>query len=207
MKKETQAQVTPVDAITLLKAGNERFLEKKTLNHNYLEQIKQTAKGQYPFAAILGCIDSRVPAEIIFDQGIGDIFNTRIAGNIVNTDIIASLEFACKAAGAKAIVVLGHTACGAVTAACEGVELANITALLQKIKPAVTEIKRLNYRYDGANTDQFIEKVVEANIYNSIRNIKKQSKLLSEMMEKGEIGIVGAMSHIETGRVRFLPEQ
>ncbi len=202
MKNGAQANISPADAIALLKAGNVRFLENNTLEHNYLEQMKQTATGQYPFAVVLGCIDSRVPAELIFNQGIGDIFNIRIAGNIINADIIASMEYACKVAGAKAIVVLGHTCCGAIKAACEGVKLANITDLLQKIKPAITEVSNTLSSHNF-NNNQFIEKTSEINVLNSLQNIEEQSNLLSKMKEKGEILIVGAMYNVATGQVQF----
>lgn len=198
--KETQSELTPDLVLDMLKKGNERFLQNKTIDRLFLEQVKITDKGQYPFAAILGCIDSRVPMEIVFDLGIGDIFSTRVAGNIVNEDILGSIEYACKVAGSKLVVVLGHTKCGAVTSACKGVELGNITTLLSKIKPAVGE-------YISSEADlneENIEKVVEFNVLNSIKEIREKSSILRDMEDNGEIKIIGANYDVSTGKVMFL---
>jgi carbonic anhydrase len=195
--KETQAQITPQIAHQMLVDGNQRFVANKKASRNLNEQIRDTSEGQYPFAAVLSCIDSRVPAEIVFDQGIGDIFSARVAGNIVNEDILGSLEYSCKVAGSKLIVVLGHTKCGAVTAACKHVELGNITALLSKIKPAVEKVNK-------EVTPDSIEETAIVNVALSIENIRKESPILAEMESQGEIQIVGASYDVGTGKVRFI---
>lgn len=195
--KETQAQITPQIAHQMLVDGNQRFVANKKASRNLNEQIRDTSEGQYPFAAVLSCIDSRVPAEIIFDQGIGDIFSVRVAGNIVNEDILGSLEYSCKVAGSKLIVVLGHTKCGAVTAACKHVELGNITALLSKIKPAVEKVNK-------EVTPDSIEETAIVNVALSIENIRKESPILAEMESQGEIQIVGASYDVGTGKVHFI---
>lgn len=198
--KISQQELSPQDAINLLIEGNNRFVNKQKAKRDLQEQVRETSKGQYPFAVLLGCIDSRVPMELIFDQGIGDIFSVRVAGNIVNEDILGSIEYSCKVAGSKVVVVLGHTKCGAVTAACQGVELGNITALLSKIKPAINAIKTNDEEMDEAT----IEKVTIKNIELSIEQVKKESSILSEMENNGEIKIVGANYNISTGIVTFL---
>lgn len=195
--KETQAQITPQIAHQMLVDGNQRFVANKKASRNLNEQIRDTSEGQYPFAAVLSCIDSRVPAEIIFDQGIGDIFSARVAGNIVNEDILGSLEYSCKVAGSKLIVVLGHTKCGAVTAACKHVELGNITALLSKIKPAVEKVNK-------EVTPDSIEETAIVNVALSIENIRKESPILAEMESQGEIQIIGASYDVGTGKVHFI---
>ncbi|OIQ37110.1 MAG: carbonic anhydrase [Bacteroidetes bacterium MedPE-SWsnd-G1] len=198
--KESQDKLNGAAAIQILKDGNERFVSSTKAERNLLEQVGDTSGGQFPFAAVLSCIDSRVPAEIVFDQGIGDIFSARVAGNIINEDILGSIEYACKVAGSKAIVVLGHSKCGAVTAACKGVELGNITALLSKIQPAVNEIKPTVDEF----TPEAIETVSETNVKHSIENIRKESPILAEMESNGEIEIVGAIYHVESGKVSWL---
>ncbi len=195
--KETQAQITPQIAHQMLVDGNQRFVANKKASRNLSEQIRDTSEGQYPFAAVLSCIDSRVPAEIVFDQGIGDIFSARVAGNIVNEDILGSLEYSCKVAGSKLIVVLGHTKCGAVTAACKHVELGNITALLSKIKPAVEKVNK-------EVTPDSIEETAIVNVALSIESIRKESPILAEMESQGEIQIVGASYDVGTGKVHFI---
>jgi carbonic anhydrase len=175
----------------------QRFVANKRASRNLNQQILDTSEGQYPFAAILSCIDSRVPAEIVFDQGIGDIFSARVAGNIVNEDILGSLEYSCKVAGSKLIVVLGHTKCGAVTAACKQVELGNITALLSKIQPAVAKVNK-------EVTPESIEETSRVNVALSIENIRKESPILAEMETNGDIKIVGAVYHVATGHVDFI---
>ena len=202
--KETQAAINPEMALNLLKEGNTRFQNNNTVNRDLLGQVSDTSKGQYPFATILSCIDSRVSSEIIFDQGIGDIFSARVAGNFVNEDILGSMEFACKLAGTKVVVVLGHTACGAVKGACDDAKLGNLTALIDKIKPAVEAVKEpadKNLR-NSSNID-FVNTVAEKNIYMTIDNIRNQSPVLKEMENEGTIKIVGAMYDINDGSVVF----
>ncbi|MGB0881910.1 MAG: carbonic anhydrase family protein [Vicingaceae bacterium] len=197
LTKEIQAGITPANAIERLKDGNKRYVAGLMLNRNLNEQVEITSNGQAPFAVVLGCIDSRAPLELIFDQGVGDIFGTRVAGNIINEDVLGSLEYSCKAAGSKLVVVLGHTKCGAVTSACNNVELGNVTALLNKIKPAVNAI-------GGEMTPNNIEKVAIKNIELSITQIRKESPILAEMEQNGEIKIVGASYAVETGEVTFI---
>ena len=192
--KDIQTKMTPAEALEQLKAGNERFLTGKRLARDYTREVGETAGGQFPFAAILGCIDSRATAEQLFDQGVGDIFNARVAGNIVNEDILGSLEYACHVAGAKLILVLGHTSCGAVTAATKKVELGNITTLLSKIIPVV----------DSLNGEVVVDEVAEHNVQHSIEQIRKESPILKGMEISGKILIMGAMYDVATGQVRFL---
>ena len=203
--KETQAQMTPRKALQFLQEGNERFINNLKANRNLLEQANETRDGQWPFATILSCIDSRTSAELIFDQGLGDIFSVRIAGNIVNTDILGSMEFACKVAGSKLIVVLGHTKCGAVKGACDHVEMGNLTELLSKIQPAVYQEKTTTGDRSSKNST-FVENVAEINVKRNVKNIIERSFVLEQMIENGEIGIVGAMHNIETGEVSFYEE-
>ena len=198
--KEIQNHLTPKDAHRILEEGNKRFAENLKAQRNLKEQVLQTSTGQYPFAVVLSCIDSRVPAELVFDQGIGDIFSVRVAGNIINEDVLGSMEYSCKVAGSKIVVVMGHTKCGAVNAACQNVELGNITKLLEKIKPAVNAVKIGNQEL----TDDEIENVGVINIQNSINRIRSESPILLEMEETGEIEIVGAVYSVSTGKVVFL---
>lgn len=200
---QTQATITPDIAIEMLKAGNQRFVNNKKINRDLLKQVKETADGQYPFAAVVSCIDSRIPTEVIFDKGIGDIFNARIAGNIVNEDILGSLEFACKLAGAKAIVVMGHTGCGAVKGACDDAQLGNLTQMLDKIKPAVELTPTDEGEPRNSANASFVNKVADKNVELTIQNIKKKSAVLNEMLQQGELAIVGAMYHVETGEITF----
>jgi len=186
--------MSPAEALEQLKAGNKRFLSGRRLERDFSSEIKETATGQFPFAAILGCIDSRATAEQLFDQGVGDLFNARVAGNIVNEDILGSLEYACNVAGSKLILVLGHTACGAVTAATQRVELGNITALLSKITPVV----------DSLGKGVAVDKVAEHNVQHSITRIRKESAILKDMEDSGKILIKGAMYDVASGEVRFL---
>jgi len=198
MNKAVQDQITPADALNRLVEGNKRFTQNTQVQRDLQEQIVDTSQGQYPFAAILSCIDSRVPAEIVFDQGIGDVFSARVAGNIVNEDILGSLEYACKVAGSKLIVVLGHTKCGAVTAACKNVELGNITVLLSKIKPAVEKFSK------GVEMDaEAIEEVAIQNVLLSIENIRKESPILAEMEKEAQIKIVGAIYNVASVQLHF----
>ena len=199
MNKAIQDQITSAAALNRLIEGNKRFTQNTYDKRDFQKQIVDTSEGQFPFAAILSCIDSRVPVEIVFDQGIGDVFSARVAGNIINEDILGSLEYACKVAGSKLIVVLGHTKCGAVTAACKNVELGNITALLSKIKPAVNMLKVGNEL-----TESQIEQVSVQNVKLSIENIRQESSILSDMEKEGQIEIVGAIYDVSNGRVEFL---
>ena len=202
--KETQASITPDAAINLLKEGNGRFVANQEVERDLLGQVADTSTGQYPFATVLHCVDSRVSAELIFDQGIGDIFSIRIAGNFVNEDILGSMEFTCKLAGTKAIVVLGHTACGAVKGACDDAKLGNLTTLISKLKPAVaavTEPTDASQRNSG-NID-FVNNVAEKNVYMTMENIRTESPVLKEMEDNGEIKIIGAMYDIKDGSVTF----
>ena len=200
--KETQELLTPRMAMNILREGNERFIRNLKQQRNLLEQVNDTRDGQWPFATVLSCIDSRTSAELIFDQGLGDIFSVRIAGNIVNTDILGSMEFACKVAGSKLIVVLGHTKCGAIKGACDHVEMGNLTELLSKIQPAVYQENVTKKDRTSANYT-FVENVAEINVKRSVKNIIERSFILEQMVENGQIGVIGAMYNIETGVVDF----
>lgn len=200
--KETQEHLTPRAALEILKEGNGRFVNNLKKQRDLLEQMNATRDGQWPFATILSCIDSRTSAELIFDQGLGDIFSVRIAGNIVNTDIIGSMEFACKVAGSKLIVVLGHTNCGAVKGACDHVEMGNLTELLSKLQPAVYQEKTSIENRTSSNKE-FVENVAVINVQRSVEQIIERSYILEQMLEKGEIGIAGAMYDIASGVVEF----
>ncbi|AXP80895.1 Carbonic anhydrase 2 [Mariniflexile rhizosphaerae] len=202
--RETQATMTPQKALQYLKEGNQRFQNNLKANRNLLEQVNDTSEGQFPFATILSCIDSRVSAELVFDQGLGDIFSVRIAGNFVNEDILGSMEFACKLAGTKLLVVLGHTSCGAVKGACDDAKLGNLTTMLGKIKPAVESVTEPTDKSlrNSKNLD-FVDRVAEKNVSIAIENIRKQSPILKEMEDNNEIDIVGAMYDINTGEVAF----
>jgi carbonic anhydrase len=202
LTKELQAAITPSKALELLTEGNKRFVNNLKVNRNLLQQANETSDGQHPFAVILSCIDSRTSAELIFDQGLGDIFSVRIAGNILNEDILGSMEFACKVAGSKFIVVLGHTKCGAVKGACDHVEMGNLTSLLTKIRPAVDDETITTDNRTSSNAD-FVEKVATINVKRTVRDIMARSTILKEMIENGEIGIVGGTHDIATGHVTF----
>ena len=201
--KETQAMITPSLAKEMLMNGNKRFLSKQGLGRDLNQQVSETSTGQAPFAAIVGCIDSRVPAEMIFDQGIGDIFNARVAGNFVNTDILGSLEFACKAAGSKAIVVLGHSSCGAVKGACDHVELGNLTHMLANIQPAMDAVTG-DYEDKSSKNAAYVQDVADRNVALTVAKIKSDSPVLNELYKNGEIDIVGAMYDVHTGVVSFI---
>ena len=197
-----QAAITPSMAIQILKDGNKRFMNNLKANRNLLEQVNDTSDGQHPFAVILSCIDSRTSAELIFDQGLGDVFSVRIAGNIINEDILGSMEFACKVAGAKLIVVLGHSKCGAIKGACDHVEMGNLTALLSKIQPAVFDEKSELDNRNSSNSE-FVEKVAAINVTRTVQAIVERSSILKEMIGSGEIGIIGGMHTISNGEVVF----
>ncbi|MBN8687219.1 MAG: carbonic anhydrase [Chitinophagales bacterium] len=201
--KETQSHLTPRMALEILKEGNDRFVKNLKAQRDLLGQVNATREGQWPFATILSCMDSRTSAELIFDQGLGDIFSIRIAGNIVNTDIIGSMEFACKVAGSKLIVVLGHTKCGAVKGACDHVEMGNLTELLSKLQPAVYEEKTTKAEQRNSKNPQFVENVSSINVNRSVKSIIERSYIIEQMVESGEIGVVGAMYNIDTGLVEF----
>jgi carbonic anhydrase len=202
LTKELQAAITPAQAVELLKEGNRRFVNNLRINRNLLQQANETSDGQYPFAVILSCIDSRTSAELIFDQGLGDIFSVRIAGNIINEDILGSMEFGCKVAGSKIIVVLGHTKCGAVKGACDHVEMGNLTALLTKLRPAVDDEGTVTENRNSSNPE-FVEKVATINVKRTVKSIMERSTILKEMIEAGEIGIVGGNYDVSTGTVTF----
>jgi carbonic anhydrase len=202
--KETQASINPESAIQLLKEGNIRFQEKSKADRDLMEQVKATSQGQYPYATILSCIDSRVSSELIFDQGIGDIFSARIAGNFVNDDILGSMEFACKLAGTKLILVLGHTACGAVKGACDDAKLGKLTGMLSKIKPAVNAVSSpQDASLRNSSNIDFVNEVAKKNVELTMDKIVEGSQVLAEMQSKGEIKIVGGMYDIHSGVVRF----
>jgi len=203
--KETQSTMTPQKAIQFLKEGNRRFQQNLKANRNLLEQVNDTKDGQFPFATILSCIDSRVSAELVFDQGLGDIFSIRIAGNFVNEDILGSMEFACKLAGTKTIVVLGHTSCGAVKGACDHARLGNLTALINKIEPAVAAVEEPKEEsMRNSQNLEFVDAVSVKNVEMTLENIRNQSDVLKEMEDMEEIAIVGAMYDISDGKVTFL---
>ncbi len=203
--KEIQDATSPVDALNILKEGNKRFVAAKAADRVLLDQVKDTTGGQWPHSVVLSCIDSRVPAEIVFDQGIGDIFSARVAGNIVNEDVLGSIEYGCKVAGSKLVVVLGHTLCGAVKGACDDVQLGNITALLSKIRPAVeaTNLPEEESERTSANKD-FVNDVVQKNVHMTIEKMRRDSPLLKEMEDAGDIKIVGGVYDISNGEVIFM---
>lgn len=202
LTKEVRDSITPAEAITMLKEGNERFVNNLNANRNLLKQINETSDSQHPFAIILSCIDSRTSAELIFDQGLGDVFSCRIAGNILNDDILGSMEFACKFAGAKLIMVLGHTACGAVKGACDDVKAGHLTDLLRKIKPAIKHEKTIK-EHRNASNEEFVDKVAEMNILEVLKQIPKESDILQDMLEKEQIALIGGMYDITSGVVKF----
>jgi len=198
LTKELQDKISPTQALQLLRDGNSRFVSNLKFNRNLLQQVNETMEGQHPFAVILSCIDSRTSTELVFDQGLGDIFSIRIAGNILNEDILGSMEFACKVAGAKIIVVLGHSKCGAIKGACDHVEMGNLTGLLNKIKPAMDRTPYTNgtvYAYPNA--------VAANNVHYVMDEVAQRSDIIREMVESHEIAIVGGMYDIETGMVDF----
>ncbi len=199
---ETQAALSPMDVLQLLKDGNERFLADKAVERDFMQQVRRTADGQFPMAAILGCIDSRVPHEIVFDKGVGDVFSARVAGNFVNTDILGSLEFATAVAGSKVVVVLGHTKCGAIKGACDNVELGNLTSTLANLAPAVYAVTDVAGERSSKNAD-FVHAVAHQNVDATVQNILDRSPVMRGLVEKGELIVVGAMHDVATGRVTF----
>ena len=200
---DSQSATTPSQAVEMLKEGNARFVSNSLTTRDYQSQVAQTASGQYPIAAVVSCIDSRIPTELVFDQGIGDVFNARIAGNFVNEDILGSLEFACKVAGAKAIVVMGHTSCGAIKGACDKAELGNLTQMLDKIMPAVDAVETPEGTDRSSANIDFVNEVAVKNVELTLANIKTLSPVLNEMLEANEITIIGAMYDVASGKVSF----
>lgn len=198
--KESQSKLNPQKALELLKEGNNRFINNKSTSKDLLGQVKATSEGQFPYAVVLSCIDSRTSSELIFDLGIGDIFNARVAGNIVNEDVLGSMEYSCKVAGSKLVLVLGHTKCGAVTAACQKVELGNITKLLSKVQPAVRKIES---QVDDVTSPDAVQKVADENVRMAMEEIRSKSEILAEMEKNGEISIVGGMYDVGSGKVTF----
>jgi carbonic anhydrase len=201
--KDTQAAITPDKALQMLKDGNTRFVQGQMLARDHLQQVKATGDGQFPFAAIVGCIDSRASNELIFDQGIGDIFSARVAGNFVNDDILGSLEFACAVAGARLIVVLGHTECGAIKGACDDVVLGNLTRTLANIKPAVAAVSGHEADRSSGNA-AFVQAVADKNVVLAVERIRERSPILRGMADQGAIGLAGAMYDVRTGHVTFV---
>ena len=202
--KESQQVLTPVAAMDLLKEGNQRFLENKKFDRDLLGQVSQTSKGQFPFATVLSCIDSRVPVETVFDQGIGDVFSIRIAGNFVNDDILGSMEFACKLAGSKVILVLGHTSCGAVKGACDHARMGHLTGMLEKIQPAVDAVKQpKNEEERNSANIEFVNEVAAENVKLTVEEIRRRSDILRDMENANEISIIGGIYEVETGRTIF----
>ncbi len=199
---ESQLTVSPEKALQFLKDGNNRFVNNLKVNRNLLEQVNDTREGQWPFAIILSCIDSRTSAELVFDQGLGDIFSVRIAGNVLNEDILGSMEFATKVVGSKIIVVLGHSKCGAIKGACDHVEMGNLTTLLNKIQPALNA-EQTTIENRTSKNDLFVEKVASLNVKLTMERIRRESDIIREMEEEGAIKIVGGMYDVETGVVDF----
>jgi len=200
--KASQASITPAAALKRLKDGNARFVSGKMLGCDYTEQVKMTGANQFPFAAFVGCIDSRASSELIFDQGVGDIFSARVAGNFVNDDMLGSLEFTCAIAGAKLIVVVGHTECGAIKGACDDVVMGNLTQTLANIKPAVAAVPGFEPDRSSMNAG-FVQAVADKNVELTLYRIRERSSILRGMADRGEIGLAGAMYDVRTGKVTF----
>lgn len=202
LTKEAQQLLTPTDAINLLKDGNKRFVNNLKINRNLLQQVNETSEGQFPFAIVLSCIDSRTSAELIFDQGLGDIFSVRIAGNILNEDILGSMEFACKLAGSKLIAVLGHTKCGAIQGACKKVKLGHLSGLLEKIDPVIQLVKQDN-PHQCETDPEFINAVTQVNVDLVINNILHKSPIINELVKQNKVGIIGGIYNADNGQVDF----
>ncbi len=203
--KESQSAMTPAQALAELKAGNARFIAGNPRHRDFPAQVKATASGQYPFAVVLSCLDSRQPIEIVLDQGIGDIFSARVAGNVLDDDILGSMEFACKVSGAKLIAIIGHSNCGAIKGAVDDVQLGNLTGLLTKIKPAIDAVPG-DVQPRTTKNDTFVDQVSEANVRLVMKEIRERSPILSEMLDKGEIKLVGGMYDLSTGEVHFFDQ-
>jgi len=202
--KEAQSNLTPRKAFEILAEGNQRFVGNLSFNRNLLQQVNETSEGQYPFAIVLSCIDSRTSAELVFDQGLGDIFSARIAGNVLNEDILGSMEFACKVAGSKLIVVLGHTKCGAIKGACGHVELGHLTGLLGKVAPAMHAVEQREGSSVAA--EDMVELVAIENIRYQLRSILERSPILEHLYQEGSIGLVGGLYYVESGEVTFIEQ-
>ncbi len=206
--RETQSSTRPQHALQYLREGNLRFAHNLKANRNLLQQANETRDGQWPFATILSCIDSRTSAELIFDQGLGDVFSIRVAGNVVNTDILASMEFACSVAGSKLLVVLGHTSCGAVKGACDRVEMGNLTELLAKIQPAIYQERTVqDVEQRNSKNAEFVEKVARINVQRSVKAVIERSFILEQLVEEQKIGVIGATHNLETGLVEFYEDE
>jgi carbonic anhydrase len=206
MKTRTSIdQIGPAQALTLLREGNERFRKNLRANRDLLQQVNQTRDGQFPFATILSCIDSRTSAELIFDQGFGDVFSIRIAGTVVNDDILGSMEFATKLAGSRLIVVLGHSNCGAIKGACDHVQLGNLSTLLNKIQPSVY-VERVTRENRTSKNPEFVTRVMEIQVRRSVEAIVERSVLMRGMVEEGQLALVGGLYSVETGAVEFLED-
>jgi len=204
MTGDVQANITPAKALTMLKEGNARFVSGNATDYDYIAQVKQTANGQFPFATVLSCLDSRIPPEIIFDRGIGDLFVARVAGNFTNDDILGSFEFASKLAGSKLIVVVGHTECGAVKGACDAAQIGLLSTTLASINPAVTAVEGYNPR--NSTNPEFVQAVSEMNVHLTMKTLRDRSVVLRQMIESGEIALVGAMYDVSTGAVTFFED-
>lgn len=200
--RETQNGVSPDQALQYLKEGNERFMQNLKANRNLLQQVNETADGQFPFAAILSCMDSRTSAELIFDQGLGDIFSIRVAGNVLNEDILGSMEYACGVAGSKLVLVLGHTKCGAIVGACDHVELGNLTSLLHKVKPALDRETQTTQDRSSRNPE-FVKNVTELNVKLTLERVRRESELLADLEARKQIKLVGGLYCVDSGRVSF----
>ncbi|REH39122.1 carbonic anhydrase [Paraperlucidibaca baekdonensis] len=206
LNAETQAALTPTEVVQLMKDGNKRFLDDKPLERNFAEQIKASAGGQYPMATVLGCIDSRVPHEIVFDKGVGDIFSARVAGNFINSDILGSLEFATAVAGSKVIVVLGHTECGAVKGACDNIQMGNLTSTLSNIAPAVYSVGH-KHEVKTSKNKAFVNDVAHANVDLTVRNIADRSPIIRDLIANGKLIVIGAMHNVSTGKIEFFDDK
>ncbi len=202
MTREAQQAITPDEALAMLKRGNKRFVEGKMVHRDYAAQVRQTSQGQFPFASIVSCLDSRIPPAIVFDRGVGDLFVARVAGNFVNDDTLGSLEFASKLAGSKLIVVMGHTECGAVMGACDGAQLGLLTATLANINPAVNAVQG-DFKPRSSKNPEFVQAVAEKNVQLTMQKLRDRSLVLREMIDSGEIRLVGAMYDIASGEVTF----
>lgn len=200
--KETQSSLTPDLALEILKEGNQRFVNNLKANRNLLQQVNDTSAGQFPFATILSCMDSRTSAELIFDQGLGDIFSIRIAGNILNDDILGSMEFATKVVGTKIILVLGHTKCGAIVGACNNVKMGNLTGLLEKVLPAIESEKSTQAERNGSNSS-FVNNVTKLNVQLTIERIRKESQIVVDLEQQKDIKLIGAVYDVDNGKVEF----
>ncbi|MGV3639112.1 MAG: carbonic anhydrase family protein [Adhaeribacter sp.] len=203
--RETQNGVSPDQALQYLKEGNERFMQNLKANRNLLQQVNETSTGQFPFAAILSCMDSRTSAELIFDQGLGDIFSIRVAGNVLNEDILGSMEYGCAVAGSKLVLVLGHTKCGAIAGACDHVELGNLTSLLHKVQPALDGETQTKENRNSSNPE-FVKNVTELNVKLTLDRVRRESTLLTDMENKGQIKLVGGVYCVDSGKVSFFED-